>query len=76
MVIDFNGQYKNWDFDDIATVTDTACDSPVYGNIQGNFDDKLNFEYGKETEIVDGCGVTFLGEFWYFGGWYEDRQVR
>ena len=41
----------------------------------GNVDDYLNFEFEKGTEVVDGCGVTFAGEFWYFGGWYNERQV-
>lgn len=36
----------------------------------------MNFEIEKGTEVVDGCGVTFAGEFWYFGGWYNERQVK
>ena len=26
------------------------------------------FHYGLDTSVVDGCGVTFRGEFYYFGG--------
>ena len=65
MIIDFNGRY--------GVFGNTAYDGSVSKNFLGNFDDNLNFEYGKDTEIVDGCGVTFLGEFWYFGGFHNDQ---
>lgn len=35
--------------------------------------------YGEGTEAVHGCGTTFMGQFWYFGGYFHtigDRQVR
>ena len=42
----------------------------------GKYDDNLTFEFGEGTEVVDGCGATFMDEFWYFGGWYEEQQVN
>ena len=30
--------------------------------------DGLDFEYGEGAKAYRGCGVTFRGEFWYFGG--------
>ena len=34
----------------------------------GNVNDDLDFEYGDGTTVAYGCGATFMGEFWYFGG--------
>ena len=35
------------------------------------------FEYGEGTDANGGCGATFMGEIWYFGGWSSQRrQVR
>ena len=25
------------------------------------------FQYAEEAPAANGCGVTFMGEFWYFG---------
>ena len=37
----------------------------------------LNFTYGEGASVVNGCGVTLKGEFWYFGGGgsANERQV-
>ena len=42
----------------------------------GNVNNDLTFEYGEGTSTYGGCGVTFLGEFWYFGGESYRRQVN
>ena len=39
--------------------------------ILGNFKYDLNFQYADDNAnkaiATNGCGVTFLGDFWYFG---------
>ena len=42
--------------------------------VLGNVIDNLRFEYDQGTVANEGCGVTFMGEFWYFGG-TNRRQV-
>ena len=32
----------------------------------------LRFNYQREATADNGCGVTFMGEFWYFG---DDTKV-
>ena len=34
------------------------------------------FEYGEGADAYGGCGATLMGEMWYFGGWFQTRQVR
>ena len=36
-----------------------------HSTIQGNINRDLDFE--STNEATAGCGVTFMGEFWYFG---------
>ena len=36
----------------------------------------LDFEYGSGTEVRYGCAVTLKGQFWYFGGYSNKRQVN
>ena len=40
---------------------------PVVINFAGETHD-IEFEFGENTAVAFGCGATFLGEFWYFGG--------
>jgi len=36
----------------------------------------MDFEFGEETSIVNGCGVTLMGQMMYFGGnGVQKRQV-
>ena len=43
----------------------------------GNVNDDLDFQYGEGTKASWGCGTTFKGEFWYFGGTGDGfRQVN
>ena len=43
----------------------------------GNVNEDLNFEYGEETEVHNGCGALLRNVFWYFGGSGSNkRQVR
>ena len=41
----------------------------------GNINENLSFEYGNGTTAVDGCGATLNGEFWYFGGSRNNKNV-
>ena len=34
----------------------------------GTVHEDIDFEYGEGTNTARGCGTTFNGEFWYFGG--------
>ena len=47
----------------------------VYRDL-GNFNKDLFIEMGEFTELHWGCGATFYGEFWYFGGDYRDKHER
>ena len=38
--------------------------------------DDLEFLYGAGTEVMYGCGVSLNGQFWYFGGYSNIRQVN
>ena len=38
--------------------------------------DDLDFEYGTGTEAKYGCGLSLKGQFWYFGGNSNRRQVK
>ena len=40
--------------------------------IEGTINQNLNFNYLNGATAVNGCGVTFMGEFWYFG---DDKKV-
>ena len=44
--------------------------------IQGEVNDDLNFQYGSQTSVYDGCGFTLKGQFWYMGGLPDPRQVK
>ena len=43
---------------------------------QGNVNYEIDFEFGAGTGMTNGCGVSFKGEFWYFGGRGWDRNGR
>ena len=47
------------------------------GTIKGNVNDDVGFYNEEGTTVEFGCGVTLMGEFYYFGG-YEShkRQVN
>ena len=38
--------------------------------------DDLAFQYGSNTDVYFGCGVTLNGEFWYLGGGKESSKKR
>ena len=44
--------------------------------ISGVVTKDLDFDYGSETEAYYGCGISIKGQFWYFGGHSNERQVR
>ena len=45
-------------------------------SISGAVNDDIDFSYGSELLLQNGCGVTLQGQFWYFGGLNEyKRQV-
>ena len=58
LLIDFEGEREQ--FSDFWEI----CEIKFLGNIQN----VSEFRYGLDTSVVDGCGVTFRGEFYYFGG--------
>ena len=35
--------------------------------MKGNFNPNPDFEYMDGALAQNGCGVTYMGEFWYFG---------
>lgn len=41
----------------------------------GNIYEDLSFEFGDQTQVYHSCGATLMGEFWVFGGNFNDRQV-
>ena len=41
----------------------------------GNINQNLAFEYGDGTTAYGGCGVTLNGEFLYFGGYGDYKNV-
>lgn len=41
----------------------------------GAVDDDIDFMYGDNTEVLEGCAVQSYGEMLYFGGRSEQRQV-
>ena len=41
----------------------------------GDVDDRLDFEYGAETEVRGSCGASLNDEMFVIGGYYEKRQV-
>ena len=42
-------------------------------SIEGNVNWDPDFQYLDDDSAADnGCGATFMGQFWYFGG---DRKV-
>ena len=48
----------------------------VYINLfLGNVNDDLDFEFGSDTSARSGCGVTFMNQFWYFGGSYNKVDI-
>ena len=49
----------------------------------GDYNDDLDFEYGVDTSLNNGCAATLMGQFWYFGGSeftasgrFNNRQVN
>ena len=40
---------------------------PLVVDFNGNFNSNLDFEYTEDQMAENGCGVTYMGEFWYFG---------
>ena len=36
-------------------------------DFDGNINDNLAFEFGEGATVMNGCGATLNGEFWYFG---------
>ena len=36
-------------------------------DFDGNINDDLGFEFGEGATVMNGCGATLNGEFWYFG---------
>ena len=46
-------------------------------DILGAVNDDLDFKYGNGVAAHVGCGLTFKGQFWYFGGYGKvfNRQV-
>jgi len=40
----------------------------------GNVNEDLDFEYGEETEVSNGCGTLLRNVFWYFGGLGSNRR--
>ena len=48
----------------------------LFQNYSGLVDDNLEFDYGNRVSLQSGCGITLLGQMWYFGGNGEyKRQV-
>lgn len=46
-------------------------------NDSGYYNHDLNFEYGDGVTADTGCGATLMGQFWYFGGYKDNkRQVN
>ena len=45
--------------------------------VLGVVNDDLHFKYGNGVSAHEGCGLTFKGRFWYFGGYGKSfkRQV-
>ena len=43
---------------------------------EGAVNDDLSFQYGSNTDVYFGCGVTLKGEFWYLGGGKETSKKR
>ena len=41
--------------------------------IKGNVNDDVGVYYEEGTTVEFGCGVTLMGEFYYFGG-YESKK--
>ena len=40
---------------------------PMIVDFDGNINDDLAFEFGEGATVMNGCGATLNGEFWYFG---------
>ena len=40
---------------------------PMIVDFAGNINDDLAFEFGEGATVMNGCGATLYGEFWYFG---------
>ena len=41
----------------------------------GDVNDDLDFEYINGADVNVGCGAVLMGEYWYFGGEANPRQV-
>ena len=45
--------------------------------MKGNVNDDVGVYYEEGTTVEFGCGVTLMGEFYYFGGYESNkRQVN
>jgi len=55
--------YSGWD------------EAPVLTNSQGLADYDFNFNFNEGTEAYKGCGLTFQGKHYYFGGHDYLRQI-
>ena len=55
---------------------DTILIVILFQNYSGLVDGNLEFDYGNRVSLSYGCGITFRGQMWYFGGDGEyKRQV-
>ena len=41
----------------------------------GTVNDDIDFEYINGADVHFGCGAILMGEYWYFGGSVNKRQV-
>ena len=47
-------------------------DSFIQGNIRRDFE----FKNWDQLSVTDGCGTTFMGQFWYFGDGKQVSLIR
>ena len=45
-----------------------------YSIIKGNVNDDVGVYYEEGTTVEFGCGVTLMGEFYYFGGYESNKR--
>ena len=49
---------------------------PMVVDFEGRVNRDVFIDMGEFSELHWGCGTTFYGEFWYFGGDYRDQHER
>ena len=49
---------------------------PMVVDFEGRVNRDVFIDMGEFNELHWGCGTTFYGEFWYFGGDYRDQHER